>query len=70
MSETKWSRKRFRCAYCNKIKTGLYRIVDGEKSCGRCNREGDPPEPKFFFCPLCKGKGGFDASGSPLVKPS
>ena len=66
-SGAKWTRKRFLCAYCSSRRTGIYRIVDGEYSCGKCNRKEDPPPPTRFLCPLCHGAGGFDVDGKPLA---
>lgn len=49
----------FKCAYCNRKKTGAFRWVDGGRSCAKCNRLFDPPkpEPVRINCPTCKGKG-------------
>lgn len=52
------AKKPFRCAYCYKIKTGPYKIVDDNKSCEVCNRAYDYVAPKLCAeCPTCKGKG-------------
>ncbi len=37
-SGPKWA-ARFRCDYCNKLRSGNYRWVDGLRSCKNCNEE-------------------------------
>lgn len=52
--------KPYKCSFCSRIRKIPYRIVDGEKSCAKCNLEalGDMPEIKRgITCPLCKGNG-------------
>jgi hypothetical protein len=52
------SRKGFHCDFCNQKKVGAYRIIDGAKSCEKCNRAYDYVAPKKVVeCPLCQGKG-------------
>ena len=50
----------YKCAFCAKKRLIPYRVVDGEKSCAKCNLEsmGSIPEIKRgITCPLCKGHG-------------
>ncbi len=51
-------KKPFRCTFCNKIEKLSYSIVDGQKSCRRCDREYSAVEVHSKVkCPICKGKG-------------
>ncbi len=65
-SENKWLHRKFRCAYCGKTKKGLYRWVDGQMSCGQCNRQDEPRKLVRMKCPLCHGSGYFTEDGQPV----
>ena len=54
--EIKISKKGFKCAYCGEKRKGAYKIVDGVKSCEKCNRAYDyiPSNSEVnIYCPLC-----------------
>lgn len=54
------SKRGFHCAYCDKKRVGAYKVVDGAKSCEKCNREYDAEKcTASITCPLCKGVGHF-----------
>ena len=55
-----FSKMGFKCGFCAKKRTGAYRIVDGAKSCEKCNRAYDyVPQDVTVPCPVCSGVGHF-----------